>query len=231
MVQKNLSFFLLMSLLVVGISPIFVSAWEFNGTVRNIDGVALNHTLVNITIWSMSPESPPSIVGSNSTYSYPNGSFSINVSENSSWSYKPVITHTNLTTGAIDWIGQSLPDFPYFDFVNTQGINFYLREAGTINITAMNATGSPINFQYVVKDSALGYTVAENFPSYVSQATIYVPRDRNYSIMIYPNESLPVSYDWNNFSSEEDYEFNYSSSYNATTHQLDKRLYCTEEYI
>jgi PGF-pre-PGF domain-containing protein len=56
------------------------------------------------------------------------------------------------------------------------------------------------NFNYMVKDVKLGYPIAEEFDSSGSQATIYVPADRNYSIMIYPDMSFPVSYDLNNIS-------------------------------
>jgi len=55
-------------------------------------------------------------------------------------------------------------------------------------------------FRYMVKDVKLGYPIAEEFDSSVSQATIYVPADRNYSIMLYPDMSFPVSYDLNNIS-------------------------------
>jgi len=55
-------------------------------------------------------------------------------------------------------------------------------------------------FRYMVKDVKLGYPIAEEFDSSVSQATIYVSADRNYSIMLYPDMSFPVSYDLNNIS-------------------------------
>jgi hypothetical protein len=68
----------------------FVSAWEFNGTVRDTDGNFLNDTLVNLTVWQRGEGAPPSLVGSNSTNSNESGWFTVEVDENSSWMYKPV---------------------------------------------------------------------------------------------------------------------------------------------
>ena len=214
-----------------------ISAWEFNGTVRDIDGNALNNTLINITIWKMGGPTGISFVGYNSTNSFVNGSFSLTVGENVTWMYKPIIIHTNETTSAVDWIGQSLPQFPYQEFLNLKNINFYLRAAGTINITSVNYTGVTKTFRYIVKDTALGYPIAEGFESDVSQAIIYVPRDRNYSIQIFPNQGMPVTYNWNNFSAISDYNISTPSNninlsrYNATTHTLHKQFNSSENLI
>jgi hypothetical protein len=214
------------------ISSGFVSAWEFNGTIRNVDGIALNNTLVNITIWQMGGPTGMSLIGANSTTSNASGWFNLTVAENSNWMYKPVITQTNSTTGAIDYIGQSLPTFPYREFANTTGINFYLKPAGTINITAINRTGSRINFRYQVKDTKLGYPIQEGFNTAVSEAVIYVPRDRNYSVMIYPNQAMPISFDWNNFSSSSSYNIVAGlSTYNVTTHTVQKTFNATDNLI
>jgi hypothetical protein len=87
-------------------------------------------------------------------------------------------------------------------------IDFYLRPGGTINITAVNISGVNTTFKYQVKDTRLGYSIASNFTTEVSQAIIYVPANRNYSIMIYPNQSFPVSYDLNNLTTYTDYYAN-----------------------
>ncbi|MEK6936153.1 MAG: hypothetical protein AABW67_05155, partial [Nanoarchaeota archaeon] len=218
-------------LIVVLMSINFVSAWTFNGTIRDVDGNSLNNTLVNITFWTMGATGS-SLIGSNSTTSNASGWFNLSVFENSSYMYQPVIRHTNATTNAIDYIGQSLPQFPYAEFVNTSGINFYLRPAGTINITAVNSTGNRITFRYQVKDTKLGYPIASEFTNPVSEAIIYVPRDRNYSIMIYPNQAMPVSFNWNNFSSTSSYNITAGlSTYNVTTHTVQKTFNSTDNLI
>jgi len=185
----------------------FVSAFEFNGTVYNVGGSAINNSLINITI----RDSTFSIIGSNSTYSNASGWFNLSVGENSAWFYQPVITYTNNSTAGsyVQYIGQSLPAFPSSMLTEIAGTSFYLREAGTINITAINSTGQRINFNYQIKDTKLGYSVAENFDfsNKVTQAVVSVPKNRNYSIMVYPDASMPVSFNWNNFSSTVNYTF------------------------
>lgn len=210
----------------------FISAWEFNGTTKDVNGVALNGTLVNITVWVMGVNGP-TFVGANSTTSNLSGWFELNVSENENWMYKPVITYTNTTTNAIDYIGQSLPEFPYREFVNTSDMNFYLRPAGTINITAINITNDRTTFRYQIKDTKLGYSISSEFNNPVSQAVINVPRDRNYSVMIYPNQAIPVSFNWNNFSNA---NISYTitaglSTYNISTHTVHKTFNCTDNLI
>ncbi len=202
--------------------------WTFNGTVYDTAGSVLNGTIVNVTIWTMG-EQGPALNLSVAATSNESGQFSVDVPRDSNWMYRPVVRHFNSTNGAIDYIGQSLPQFPYQDFANTTNLRFYLKDAGTINITALNSTGTGRTvFNYMIKDTLLGYDVASNWQSYVSEAIIYVPRDRNYSIMVYPNRSMPVSFNWNNFSSNSSYEFSYSSSYNVTTHTLQKTFNTTE---
>ncbi len=234
-VKLNLIIFGILFLFLINLS--FISAdWDFYGYVYDVNRTPLYNASINITIWSIGG-GPPTYIGSNSSYSSQTGWFNFSVTSNSSWMYKPVITHfeENKTDGstAIDYIGQSLPHFPFREFNGTTDINFYL----TINITAVNATGSPKNFQYIVKDTKLGYPIAEGFTNYTSQATVYVPRDRNYTIQIFPNESMPVSYHWNNFSSTSDLNISTPSndinlsSYNATTHTLHKQFNCTENLV
>jgi len=187
------------------ISLNFISAWEFNGTVRDVNGNALFNATINVTI----RDNTFTAIGYNTTVSNQTGWFNLTVTNNNDWFYEPNVQHfqNDRTDGstAIDFVGQSVPAFSFFELQNGLKVDFYLKEAGTINISAVNAAGSTINFQYVVKDQKLGYPISEGFNTYVSSATIYVPRDRNYSIMIFPNESMPVSFDWNNFSATADY--------------------------
>jgi len=172
------------------------NAFIFNGTVYTTDGVALNGTLVNMTI----RDNTFTVIGSNSTYSNENGSFSMNVSENSQWFYQPVVTYRN---GSVHmaYVGQTVPAFPLALMQNINNVPFYLRRAATINITAFNENNRQIAFRYQVKDMKLGYPVSENWNSIVGNVTVYVPADRNYSIIIYPDGSMPASYELNNITS------------------------------
>ena len=196
----------------------FVSGFEFNGTVKDINGNLINNGVVNITVRSSTNFA---VVGYNSTATNASGWFNISVSENAQWMYEPKITWTNATTGAVIWIGQSLPAFPQEMLVQVAGTTFFLKEGGTINITAINSTGvTRVLFRYQIKDQKLGYSIAQNFESSVNEAIVNLPRDRNYSVMIFPDASMPVSFNWNNFSAAQSYNLSDLSSYNFTTKTL-----------
>jgi hypothetical protein len=87
------------------------------------------------------------------------------------------------------------------------GTNWFYASStdGTINELITTDKGIK-SFMYMVKDTKLGYPIEEKFTDFMTQATVYVPADRNYSIMLYPNMQMPVSYDLNNIS-------NYSATY------------------
>ncbi len=198
----------------------------FNGTVSDVNGNALNNTEVNVTV----RDSTFTVLGSNKTTTNASGWFSLNVTGPDNAFYQPVITHTNTSESYVDYVGQALPSFPRQVFLTELSApSFYLRPAGTLNITAVNASGSRTAFTYQVKDTRLGYPVAESFVTPTQQAVLYLPRDRNYSIMIYPNQSMPVSFDWNNFTSTGTYVFDTSniSKYNVTTRTLHKQFNTT----
>jgi hypothetical protein len=208
-----------------------VSAWDFYGYAYDTNGNALNNTIINITFYAIS-EGPPTLVGSDSSTSNESGWFNFSVTSNPSWFYKPVVRHFNSTTNAIDYIGQSLPQFPYNHFVNTTNINYYLKEAGTINITAINSSGDRITFTYAVKDTKLGFPIESEYNNAVSEAIVYVPRDRNYSVMIFPEMAMPVSFNWNNFTSDSSYDIVADlSTYNVTTHTVQKTFNATDNLI
>ena len=56
---------------------------------------------------------------------------------------------------SVDYVGQSLPAFPYQVLASGLSTNFYLRNAGTLNITAMNSSGQDEVFQYIIKARGL----------------------------------------------------------------------------
>ncbi len=203
-------------------------AFQFNGTVYDVNGVALNNSVINITIRN----SDFSISGYNFTTANASGWFNLTVSEISNGFYEPKITWRNATSNAIEWVGQTLPSFPQIMLTQVAGTSFYLKQAGTINITSINSSAARISFKYQIKDQKLGYSIADNFASSsVSEANIVVPRARNYSIMIYPDQSMPVSYNWNNFSATQDYDVNSLSRYNFTRKTLSYQFNTTMNII
>jgi len=145
----------------------FVSAFEFNGTAYDVNGAYLNNTNVSMLV----RDDSWNIIWFNSTQSNASGWFNMTVDENNAWFYQPSLKHFNGTF--IDYMGQTLPAFPLMDMQMLGSISFYLEEAGTINITAVNNTGGIIKFNYQVKDQLLGFPIEESFSATVAEATVY----------------------------------------------------------
>lgn len=206
-----------------------VESFEFNGTVKDLSGTSLLNALVNITI----RDSTYTLIGSNSTTTNQSGWFNLTVSAPNGSFYKPVITFTNRTfredVNFTEYVGKTLPSFPIIVYQRELITpTFYLRPAGTLRLEAVNGTSSNVSFFYQVKDTKIGYPIAEGFINKVNQINITVERDRNYSIMVYPDQSMPLSFNWNNFSTANSYSFAPgASSYNATTHVLVKQFNVT----
>jgi hypothetical protein len=199
-----------LAFLLLGMLVGTANAFYFRGYTYNETNVTLNNTIVSIEVYSMGGQGP-TLVTTYLNSSNETGFFNVSdILAGQQYMYKPVLKHylNNETTGTLDWIGQSLPQFPYqmiSSLTVNSPMNFYLRKGGTIylNASGLNNTGIivPVAFKYVIKDTRMGYPVAENFS--VEQqdvGPIHVPLERNYSIMIIPNRSLPVSYELNNLS-------------------------------
>ncbi len=197
-------------------------AFYFRGYTYNETNITLNNTNISIEAYTFGPTGPQ-LMGTDYNSSNATGFFNVSVTtnDNQSYFYKIVIKHfvNNQTSGTLDYIGQALPQFPQM-MVSTLTVgspmNFYLRRGGTININATNGT-SNINFTYMIKDTRLGYPITENFN--VEQGNVsnlHVPLERNYSIMIFPNRSLPISYDLNNLSNYTNTNYTVNITFNTS---------------
>jgi len=218
--------------LVCLISNVNAATFEFNGTTYDINKTALGGTNVSVTLRDDSWNAlNTSSVLSNAT----TGWFNMSLTLSNDWFYELSIIH-NDSSGVVDYVGQSLPAFPYRDFSMLNNVNFYLVDAGTINITVINGTNNVTNFEYQVKDQKLGFPVKGCTSNSAGTETICkIPRDRNYSIMVMPAQQaqtqfVPVSYDWNNFTAIEDYNIDSISSYNFTKKTVNKQFNITESY-
>ncbi|GBE56015.1 hypothetical protein BMS3Bbin16_00212 [archaeon BMS3Bbin16] len=101
-----------------------------------------------------------------------------------------------------DWTPQWSWSFnESIDGVAHNGVSWFYGSTNSSNITAFAITdGGVKSFGYYVKDTKLGYPVAEHFENDLNQVTVHVPADRNYSIEMFPSRAMPVSYDLNNIS-------------------------------
>ena len=228
-ISFNKIYLIFAAFLIFAFSISMVSAiFQFNGTVTDENGVALNNSNVTITVRTMQGWA---VVGYNATTTNLSGWFNLTVTNVSAlYIYEISITHKNATwlgnnTGnSVDYISKTIPPFPTLMMEMMAGANFYLTPAGTINISAFNSSQDSTAFNYQIKDTKLGYPIASVFDSFVTEAVIYVPSGRNYSIMMYPQQSMPVSLSWNNFSATDSYNLTLNSSYNATTKTLNKKF-------
>jgi len=177
----------------------FNNTFSFSGHTYDSIGNVLSGCTVSIEVWTFWPN-----FGRIKTYSTTsNGTGFFNLTGISGfqggYGYKPVVTHTNVN-GTIDYIGKSLPEFPYQMLEGLPNFNFYLDEAGAINITAVNSTGSPVPFFYSIKDINLGFPVKEEWNTLTTNVIEYVSLERNYSVVIYPNMSFPINEEITNLS-------------------------------
>jgi hypothetical protein len=214
---------------------------EFNGTAYDINGATLNNTNVSIMVKSGANE-----VSTNSTASNASGWFNITIGGvETNYTFFLSMFHRNVTTTQVDYVGQSLPPLPYTQFSTLGNINFYLQEAGTINITAINSSNSYTQFGASVKDKLLGYPVQSCWSNIIAgdkDYVCYVPKNRNYTVMIYSSNGadtnfVPVSWEWNNFSGSSDYSIadqqgstSAQSTYNATTSVVTKVFNVSESF-
>lgn len=204
------------------------ASFELNGSVYDIHRAPMGD--VNVTI--LIRDSNWAQVWYNSTLTNSSGWFNISMPANSDYMYQLSLVHKNSSFNYVDYVGQSLPLFPYSEFSQLSDVSFYLKEAGTINITAINSSGDLIPFAYQVKDTKLGFPIS-SANSDSNGVLVHVPLARNYSVMIYPREGsnarfVPVSFEWNNFSSSSSYSFGLSS-YNVTTKTVNKMFNLTEQ--
>jgi hypothetical protein len=203
-----------------GVCTWSIENFSFYGYTYKTNGEPLNGTNVTVQIYVFSQQGPPSLHGEYSTLSNDSGFFNLTLPGNNSYHYKPIVRHFNGSD--VDYVGKSLPEFPYMEFSHLNAeIKFYLWEGATINLTVFGLGGEK-NFTYMVKDTKLGYPVDELVGEGVSvaQRTIYLPANRNYSIMVFPKEAFPFSYEIDNL-----------SSYNTTPIHIDLRLNASEKLI
>ena len=222
-----------------------IPSFTFSGITYDVDGNALNKTNISIVIKSMITWSQVAV---QSTISNESGGFNFSVFSNSSFGYQISTLHTNLSTGAVDYVGQSLPLLPYSQVAAIGNMKFYMQEAGTFNITVINDSNDvsggkewTTGFAVQIKDTKLGYPVSCSGMS-GSNYLCYVPKNRNYSVMIYPSQGstarfVPISFSFGtgayNFSAVTNYSLTDAlgqniSLYNHTTFTVNKKFNVTQ---
>ncbi|MCK4521766.1 MAG: hypothetical protein KAU20_04270, partial [Nanoarchaeota archaeon] len=207
--MKNIRI-LLISILILMMYALSANAFYFYGNTLNASSTLnVSNTNVTVEVYKMVSGQGPVLNTSNSSLSNADGFFNVSVPDiqEDNIMCKIKIKHFISGTEDIDLIGPSLPELPSQEIQQLSPINFYMRDGAAINITAVNFSGGATVFNYMIKDKKLGYPIESDWSNYHSAVTVYLPADRNYSIMIFPNQSFPVSYDLNNAS---DYDNNHA---------------------
>jgi PGF-pre-PGF domain-containing protein len=191
----------------VSASSVLGAPITFGGYVFNVTESPINGTNVTIEVWQDTPT-----WGINSSYSNIsdiNGKWSVTFDDGvlNGRSVKFVVRHF---TGpdSVDFRGGILPPFPWqelspqnpFSPINISNITFYLKEAATINITAINSSNENIGFSYAVVDTKIGFPIESDWTNIYTEKIVHVPADRNYSIQVIPQQAMPVFYELNNLS-------------------------------
>ncbi len=148
---------------------------------------------VNVSVYNMTFSNfgePQKTFVNYTTTTTMNGSFSIGIS---SGSCAAMYTITTVAYNVSSWnaweIGPSLPPLPAIALLTFfDNSTIYLQPAATLNITAYNLTDANpynnISFNYVLFDDSLGFPLAENFQTLAWNASVVVPRSKNYTIMM-----------------------------------------------
>ena len=198
MIKKACEKILLFSITILFFVSFANASFNFYGYALNATG-ELNLSNVNASIIVYNMSNQFSLVTTYSNLSDSRGFFNVSGIDDYGGSMNYVYKATlKLDNDTHIYISKSLPEFPSLQFSSLGVAKFYLQDGAKVNISVINETGSMIPFQYQVKDQKLGYGVAEEFNEYVDTAIVYLPLERNYSIMAYPNRTMPRSYNLNN---------------------------------
>src|SRR3989338_7995519 len=157
-----------------------------NATSNNVS--IWNSSYVNVSIYNMSfsqfGEPQRKLVNMTNTSSM-NVSFELNVGANScSVLYTLDVVAYNMSGWNAFEVGPAFPPLPQQalkGFLDNGTI--YLQPAATLNLTAQNETHN-ISFSRIIFDDSLGFPISEDFMSLVWNATIVVPRAKNFTLML-----------------------------------------------
>ncbi len=185
--------------------------FAFSGYIKNETGHNVTGANVSIYQFAEQPNGPPKEIFVASALSGNDGSFTLSNINSSAdlfllkmyYRQGSNSTHEN-ASGSVIKVGTILPPFPAmmyyplpsFDFDDFQGnefmkpptlngTTFYVEDAATINISAINTTaGGWQLFGYEVMEQKAGFPIESNFRTNVSVKQVYVPLNRQYTIMV-----------------------------------------------
>jgi hypothetical protein len=227
--KKTIVFFaLLITLLCLAGSAHAATGTQIMNETFNLSGMVYNATgdtaagiNVSITIYNGT-----TAVASNWSTSDHNGTWNITgISNNTSapWNtggYTYKIRALNTTAATKNFTGSFLPPISVTELHTLSNLSIYIQEAYTLNVTVMNnTTGDDLDlrlgesldvdidgaiqltFKYKIYDANTTFVLYEELNTGVTSISVGLPRGKNYTMMVYPNTSIPFSYDIYNASS------------------------------
>jgi len=212
--MKKCILFLLLTILFS--SSVF--AFDLAGTTHYTNGTELGEVNITIEVYNYTDDLGPVAVEDFFEYAQSNASGWFNITNieeplgDNDLSYRPVLVKYSESDAS--YVSKALPQFDAELVADLGEIDFYLQEGATINISAYNITGGLKPFQYQIKDNALGYPVKDKFLTYSESLITHLPANRNYSLILYFNGTMPLQYEINNITdytnNHLDLEFNVS---------------------
>jgi len=121
----------------------------------------------------------------NSTNTTETGSFSLFVPNGTCSAMHIIKVAYKNSTNVTLFVGPVMPPLPKFAI--EEGLangTFYLQNASTLNLSAINVSGDLINFSYMVMDTAFGMPIDESVSYLTDNAEVAVPIDRNYTVVM-----------------------------------------------
>ncbi|MEK6837964.1 MAG: hypothetical protein AABX69_04905, partial [Nanoarchaeota archaeon] len=162
----------------------FHNAVSLNASMWNVSA----NVSVNISIYNMSFSQfgePQKVFINQTATNTTDGNFSLKVGPgNCDTLYTLSVVAYNASSRNAFEVGPTLPPVPkgaLIAFLDNSTI--YLQPAVTLNLTAWNGSAM-VNFSNLVFDDALGFPISEDFRTLRFNASIVVPRAKNYTIMM-----------------------------------------------
>lgn len=159
-------------------------AFDFVGWVKDINNNPVGGA--NVSLVSIGPGgSPPQFW---SALTDANGYFNVSNINESVPNLK--LSIVNYSNGVATLMSKILPPFPYFMYqYELSNKTFYLQDAATINITAINASAQPTLFQGMLMDSKYNFPISEFVQPQFNKLVPVPVSDLNYTLIFWSSQS------------------------------------------
>jgi hypothetical protein len=196
-------FFLFLFIFFIGFAS---ASFNFQGYTKYSNGTNMTSVNVSVEVVQFNEGAPPTALETLSNFSDENGYFNLTVNDtwdNESYNFKPVIMRYNGTAGNgtfVEYIGQSLPEFPEqeFSMLGMTAITFYLKQAITVDLSVVGnshmasslgyGTNYTLGTDYSTGLDIQNYSNAKNY-SYVNGSNWIIVLNSSREVTLMLNET------------------------------------------